>query len=409
MGLSVVVIGGGAAGFFGAIACAEAHPGTQVTLLERGSQFLAKVRISGGGRCNVTHACFDPKRLVQHYPRGGQALLGPFHRFQPRDTVDWFESRGVKLKTEPDNRMFPVTDKSQTIIDCLTSAAQAARVDCRTNAFIVSINKAVGSGFTLTLQDGAVITCDKLLLATGSNPQGHDWVRSLGHTLSPPVPSLFTFTIPDARLQGLSGLSVEKAVLTIPGTPLKQTGPLLITHWGLSGPAVLKLSAWGARILHDKDYKAELRVNWLNQTPDEIQTLLQETKLQNPKKTILAHFPFKLARRLWERFVQTVLVSSDQRWADLSKIQAARLTETLSSSAYQIQGKSPFKEEFVTCGGVPLDEVNFKTMESRLCPGLFLAGEILDIDGITGGFNFQSAWTTSHIAGQSMGETKKTA
>lgn len=405
MSLRIVVIGGGAAGFFGAIACAQTHSQHRVAILEAGRQPLAKVRISGGGRCNVTHACFEPALLVQQYPRGGKSLRGAFSQFQPQDTVAWFTAQGVRLKTEADGRMFPITDDSATIVDCLLQAARHAGITLHTGAAVQSVTQQ-GNGFTIQLKSGETLACDRLLLATGSNPQGFQIARSLGHTIEPPVPSLFTFTIADPRLQDLAGLSVPTAHLRLQAgeTRLEQTGPLLITHWGLSGPAVLKLSAWGARALHESQYRATLRINWV--APHNPETLRQELlafKAQSSRKTVVAHSPLTLPRRLWQRLVAIADIAPETRWAELSHKALNTLILELTQGSYPIQGKGAFKEEFVTCGGVSLKQVNFKTMESRCCPGLYFAGEILDIDGVTGGFNFQSAWTTGWLAGKAMG------
>ncbi len=404
--MRVIVVGGGAAGFFGAIACATAYPQTQVTLLEAGRQTLAKVRISGGGRCNVTHACFDPAALSLHYPRGGKALRGAFSRFQAQDTVAWYAQQGVKLKTEADGRMFPITDDSETIVHCLMQAARHAGIEVRTGAIVQAISRA--ENFELELKSGERLRSDRLLLATGSSPQGYQLVKSLGHTIESPVPSLFTFNIADPQLRELAGVSVDlaQAKLLLPDQkPLEQTGALLITHWGMSGPAVLKLSAWGARALHNGQYRAKLQVNWLpQQSADQVRSLLQNYKLTEAKKTIAAHPPVSLPRRLWQYLSDRVGISSETRWADLSKAAMNSLIQELMQGLYQVQGKGVFKDEFVTCGGVNLKEVDFKTMESRCCPGLHLAGEILDIDGVTGGFNFQSAWTTGWLAGQAIGK-----
>lgn len=406
---SVVVIGGGAAGFFGAITCAKAHPHTQVTLLEAGRQPLTKVLISGGGRCNVTHACFDPAGLVQNYPRGGKALIGAFSRFQAKDTVAWFTEQGVHLKTEPDGRMFPVTDSSVTIVDCLTKAAQSFGVELRTSTPVISVSQQpflTKRGFEITLKSGEILQCDRLLIATGSSPFGFKWAKELGHDIQPPVPSLFTFNVADSRLEDLAGVSLESVRLRLQlggKTQMEQTGPLLITHWGLSGPVVLKLSAWGARNLHECHYQAPLLINWLPQySPEVLRQKLLEVKSDWSKKAIATTCPFPLPRRLWQQLLKGVGIG-EQRWAQLSNKGLNHLVQELTQSQYQIQGKGVFKEEFVTCGGVSLKDVNFKTMESRCCPGLYFAGEILDIDGITGGFNFQSAWTTAWIAGQAMG------
>jgi predicted Rossmann fold flavoprotein len=403
----VVVIGGGAAGFFGAIACAEAHPETRVIILEAAHQPLTKVRISGGGRCNVTHACFDPALLVQNYPRGGKALRGAFSRFQAKDTVEWFAAHGVWLKTEADGRMFPVTDDSATVVDCLVQSARNAGVQIRTGIAVQSVTK-LDDRFHLRLKSGEVLPADRLLLATGSNPAGYVIARSLGHTLEPPVPSLFTFQINDPRLGNLAGVSVSSAHLRLQvedSPSLEQIGPVLITHWGLSGPAVLKLSAWGARLLHDHHYQASLRINWVPQiNPESLRQQVLAVRAQLAKKSIVANCPIPIPRRLWERLTATVGIAPGDRWAELSNKALNQLLQELTQGQFLIQGKGAFKEEFVACGGVRLKEVDFKTMQSRQCPGLYLAGEILDIDGVTGGFNFQSAWTTGWLAGQAIGK-----
>lgn len=396
----IVVIGGGAAGFFGAIACARAHPACSVILIEKMRQVLAKVRVSGGGRCNVTHACFDPAELVRAYPRGCKALLGPFTRWQPRDTIAWFKACGVELKTEADGRMFPISNSSETIIQCLLQEAEKAGVILRRETEVLSIER----GFTLHLKDEESLHADALLLATGSSKKGYEWAEHLGHTIVPPVPSLFTFNIKDERLEDLSGLSVPHVHLTIEGTNLKQEGPLLVTHWGLSGPAILKLSAWGARILHDLHYEAVLRVNWVpDHKPEEIKAQLQEMRTSRGKKQLWNEPLYGLPKNLWKKLLAAAAVKEDRLFAQLSNAELQALTLQLTAARFAISGKSTNKEEFVTCGGVALNEVNFQTMESKLCPGLYFAGEILDIDGITGGYNFQNAWTTAWIAGNSMG------
>ncbi|NET58944.1 MAG: NAD(P)/FAD-dependent oxidoreductase [Symploca sp. SIO2E6] len=416
--LQIVVIGGGAAGFFGAIACASAHPHTQVTLLEAGRQPLAKVRISGGGRCNVTHECFDPDLLVQAYPRGSKALRGAFSRFQPRNTVAWFESRGVPLKTEADGRMFPVTDSSQTIVDCLLQAAKEAGVQLRTSTPVKSVlytpelppdkRGKIQGKFEIGLKNGEIIECDRLLIATGSNPQGYRWAQDLGHHLESPVPSLFTFNIPDPRLQDLAGISINHVCLRLPDagkTLREQTGPLLITHWGISGPAVLKLSAWGARFLQEQRYQTPLLINWLPQyNPESLHQLLLVVKSQLARRLITNSCPIPVPKRLWRSLTANVGIGAQHRWGELSKKTLNQLVQELTQGRYLIKDKGVFKEEFVTCGGVNLKEIDFKAMASRRCPGLYFAGEILDIDGITGGFNFQSAWTTAWLAGQAMGK-----
>ncbi|MGK7924940.1 MAG: NAD(P)/FAD-dependent oxidoreductase [Spirulina sp.] len=407
--LRMIVIGGGAAGFFGAVTAARSYPDARAIVLEAGRQPLAKVRISGGGRCNVTHHCFDPVGLVKHYPRGGKALLGAFSRFQPRDAIAWFASRGVALKTEADGRIFPVSDRSETIIDCLLAEAQKQGVEVRTRSPVKSLGRSAEE-FIVTLKTGEILRADRVLVATGSNLLGYRWAKQLGHAIVTPIPSLFTFKIPDARLQDLAGISVDRVRVRLlhEGKPkLEQTGALLITHWGLSGPAILKLSAWGARILWEHRYRLSLLINWL---PDENAETLREKFLQmksaHPKGKIFNYCPVSLPKRLWQRLLASAGISPMKVWAEISKKELNRAIAELVSGRYTIQGKNAFKEEFVTCGGVSLKEVNFKTMESQKCPGLYFAGEILDIDGITGGFNFQSAWTTGWLAGVSMGKSE---
>ena len=399
----IVVVGGGAAGFFGAIAAAESGPRDRVVILEKGPRTLSKVRISGGGRCNVTHSCFDPRELSQRYPRGARALIGAFHRFGPTDTVAWFENRGVRLKTEADGRMFPVTDSSQTIIDCLTSAAEKSGVRVLTSTALSTIQKRPDGGFLLDLSNGERMDCERLLWAGGGcRPEGHPAV-ALGHSLMPPVPSLFTFQIDTPWLRDLPGISVASAQVSVPGTDLKERGPLLITHTGLSGPVVLRLSAWGARDLHGLRYEFPLRINWLPQTNrDFLFEELQARRESSGGQTILRTRWNPLPARLWESLVIQSGIMPDTKWARLSRAEALNLACLLTSTELPVRGKSTHKEEFVTCGGIPLPEVDFKTMGSRIVPGLHFAGEALDIDGITGGFNFQAAWTTGWIAGNAM-------
>jgi len=401
--MRVIVIGGGAAGFFAAITSAVKYPNSHTILLEAGKVPLTKVRISGGGRCNVTHHCFDAAQLIQYYPRGSKELRGAFSRFNPGDTIAWFNREGVQLKTEADGRMFPVTNSSETIVECLLKAAEKAKVIIKTQTPVVK----VAPGFTVVLKQGEELQCDRLLIATGSSPLGYRWAKDLGHQIEPPVPSLFTFNIRDSRLEGLSGVSVESVSLslaTVGKNRLTQTGPIVITHWGLSGPAVLKLSAWAARLLHQHNYKLSLIINWLPEYPGEsLKEELLKLKTSSAKKQVYSHCPFKLPKRLWQRLVETVNIQTERTWAELSNAQLTALCQELKQGTYNISGKGVFKEEFVTCGGVSLSEMDFKTMQSKVCPGLFFAGEVLDIDGVTGGFNFQSAWTTGWIAGQSMG------
>lgn len=405
--LQIVVIGGGAAGFFGAIACAELNPDAQITLIEAGRQPLAKVRISGGGRCNVTHACFEAENLVQNYPRGSKPLRGAFARFQAKDTVAWFANHGVQLKTEADGRMFPTTDNSETIVDCLIDAAQASGIDIWTGTVVVSVKQLLGNKFEILLKSGETKKCDRLLLATGSSLVGYKIAEEFGHQIESPVPSLFTFNVLDPKLRALAGISVNPVHLGLAvdkKTQLQQTGALLITHWGLSGPAVLKLSAWGARLLHQNRYQAELIINWLPHLhQDEVREKILAVKNEWAKRAIALHRGVDLPHRLWQYIINRIGITAGDRWAGLSNKTLNQLVQELTQGQYLVEGKGVFKEEFVTCGGVNLKEVDFKTMESKLIPGLYFAGEILDIDGVTGGFNFQSAWTTAYLAGNAMG------
>ncbi len=402
----IIIIGGGAAGFFAAITAAMTHSHASITLLEAGREFLTKVRISGGGRCNVTHHCFEPSQLVQYYPRGGKALRGAFSRFQPKDTIAWFKSRDVTLKTEADGRMFPITDDSATIANCLLETAKEYGVNLRPNSPVKSLQK-IENQFWVELKNGEILKSDRVLIATGSNPMGYRWAKELGHQVQEPVPSLFTFNIKDVRLTDLAGIAVENVRVSLVSSDqkkLEQTGPLLITHWGVSGPAILKLSAWGARLLHDQNYQMPLIINWLpNYNRETLQAILLETKQSQPRKQILNFSPVEIPKRLWQSLVTFIGLDSKIVWADLSKKALNNLLIELLQGEYLIKGKGIFKEEFVTCGGVNLSEINFKTMESKKCPGLFFAGEVLDIDGVTGGFNFQSAWTTGWLAGQAIG------
>ncbi|WP_420485318.1 NAD(P)/FAD-dependent oxidoreductase [Iningainema tapete] len=404
--LKVIVIGGGAAGFFAAISAAT-NPQASVTILEASRQPLAKVLVSGGGRCNVTHACFDPSQLVQNYPRGGKALLGAFTRFQAKDTVSWFATHGVQLKTEADGRMFPTTDSSETIVDCLMNAASSLGVELRTGTPVVSVtlrDVPPERLYQVTIKSGEILECDRLILATGSNPIGYKIARELGHTIEPTVPSLFTFNIGEEKLTKLAGISVNpvRLRLIVPGSTLEQTGPLLITHWGLSGPAVLKLSAWGARVLHSNHYQATLHINWLPELKqEEVRQKLFSVKNEWAKKPVALHRGVDLPHRLWQFILARVEITVE-RWAELSNKKLNQLLQEITQGQYLINGKGVFKEEFVTCGGVNLKEVNFKTMESKIVPNLYFAGEILDIDGVTGGFNFQSAWTSGYLAGVSI-------
>ena len=411
--LRIAIIGGGAVGIFGAITAATNNSSVEVVVFEATGEALDKVRVSGGGRCNVTHNCFDPVELVKGYPRGHKELRGAFSRFQAKDTVEWFKSRGVKLKAESDGRMFPITDDSATIVNCLLDAARQAGVRVRLNARVkevVAIGTATNPQFEIELHDGSRHRFDRVLIATGSAKQGHRFAEGLGHTIVPCVPSLFTFKVKDARINELAGVSIERVKLTLvtpDNTKFEQTGPMLITHWGLSGPAVLKLSAWGARELHDTMYHAALTANFEpDVSVDDLYAALLEFKQAHGKKRVSTDGPFDLPRRYWSRIVQYVGVGEDVTWTNLTKEAMQALISESTSAEFAVVGKGIFKEEFVTCGGVSLREVDFATMQSKVCPGLFLAGEVLDIDGITGGYNFQSAWTTGWLAGRGMGETE---
>lgn len=396
---TIAIVGGGAAGFFASIAAARANPSHRVILLEKSRQCLTKVRISGGGRCNVTHACFDPALLVKNYPRGGKALLGPFHRFQPSDTIAWFKAEGVLLKEECDGRMFPTTDDSSTIVNCLHSAVINCGVDLRLGSGVEKI-ASLDEGYLLTLSNEDTLLCDRLILATGSSPRAWEWLKTLNHKIAPPVPSLFTFNTPSSPLLALAGISMPQVCAKIAGTPLEQQGPLLITHWGFSGPAILKLSAWGARILHERQYRAELILDW---TPhinyEALKNALSHLKTCFPARLVVNEPVAELPKNLWKALVEKAGISNELRWSGMASKSLQKLIEEIKQSRFNINGKSQFKEEFVTCGGIDLAEVNFKKMESKISPHLYFAGEILDIDGVTGGFNFQNAWTTGWIAG----------
>lgn len=403
----LVVIGGGAAGYFGAITAAESAPGMRVVILEKAPTVLGKVRISGGGRCNVTHACFDPRDLVERYPRGGRSLIGPFHHWGPPDTIDWFESRGVALKTESDGRMFPVTDDSQTIVDCLETAAEQSGIRVWTRCEVTEARPAeTGAGWEVRLANGKGLRTTSLLIATGGirGGIGAEIAREAGHRIEPAAPSLFTFKIPEEpRLADLAGISVPEVVATVPGTRLRERGPLLVTHWGLSGPVVLRLSAWGARDLQARNYRFEVVIDWTGgESEGQMEEILREATRDQARATVLGRPRFGLPARLWQRLVAFAGIPADRRWSQLSREERKALGNTLVASVFAVTGKSTHKDEFVTCGGVALREVDFRTMESRLAPGLHFAGEVLDIDGITGGFNFQSAWTTGRLAGEAI-------
>jgi predicted Rossmann fold flavoprotein len=400
----IIIVGGGAAGFFSAINIVERNPKLKVAILERGKEVLSKVRVSGGGRCNVTHACFEPNELVKFYPRGEKELRGPFHQFCSGDTIEWFEKHGVELKIEEDGRMFPVSNSSQTIIDCFINASQKLGITILTGQSVQSIFNTEGlveNCWKIETQSETYLA-EKLILATGSNPKIWDMLHTFGHAIITPVPSLFTFNIKDSRIKELPGIATQVSVKVL-GTKLESTGPLLITHWGMSGPAILKLSAWGARILHDKNYQFTIEVNWLNDIDTaEAEILLKELKQEHAKKTVSKKSPLELQNRLWESLVLASGIGIETKWADLSKTHLQNLANQLTKCIFQVNGKSTFKEEFVTAGGIDLKEINFKTMESKLQPNLYFAGEIVNIDAITGGFNFQNAWTSGFIVADAI-------
>ena len=400
MNYDIIIIGGGAAGFFTAINAAEFNPDASILILERGKEVLTKVRISGGGRCNVTHAEFVPNELVLNYPRGEKELRGPFHSFMTGDTIAWFEERGIELKIEEDGRMFPVSDSSETIINCFLSEAQRLGIKILKNHSVQNITSE-NEQWVISTNNGD-FAAEKVLVATGSNPKVWKLLENLGHSMESAVPSLFTFNIKDSRIKDLPGVSTFASV-HIPGAGLESEGPLLITHWGVSGPAVLKLSAWGARALHQVNYKFPITINWLPTSNKE--TILEEIlelKLKYAKQQVSKYAQFDLPKRLWRNLVKASGIEETEIWADLNRKKIAVLSEQLTSSQFNVEGKSTFKEEFVTAGGIKLNEVNFKTFESKLKKNLFFAGEVLNIDAITGGFNFQNAWTGGYIAAKAI-------
>jgi predicted Rossmann fold flavoprotein len=396
----IIIVGGGAAGFFTAINIVEKNPKIKVAILERGKEVLSKVRISGGGRCNVTHACFEPNELVKFYPRGEKELRGPFHKFCSGDTMEWFSDHGVELKIEDDGRIFPVSNSSQTIIDCFIQATQKLGITVLTGQSVQSIFKK-DNFWKIETQNENYLT-EKLILATGSNPKIWEMLQTFGHAIVNPVPSLFTFNIKDSRIKELPGVSAEVSI-KVKDTKLSSTGPLLITHWGMSGPAILKLSAWGARILFKKNYQFTIFVNWLNDIEtDAAEKILKDLKQEHAKKAVSKKSPFEFPNRLWESLVLASGILEETKWSDLTKIQLQNLANQLTNATFQVNGKSTFKEEFVTSGGVDLKEINFKTMESKIHENLYFAGEIVDIDAITGGFNFQNAWTSGFIVANAI-------
>ncbi|CAH0995279.1 hypothetical protein EMA8858_01399 [Emticicia aquatica] len=401
----IIVVGGGAAGFFAAINTAEKKTGLRIAILERGRDVLQKVKVSGGGRCNVTHACFEPSKLVKYYPRGENELLEPFKRFNPTHTVEWFESRGVKIKKEADGRMFPVSDSSQSIIDCLLEAAQRNNIEVITNARVEHFEylKTNTSNWKLRVSGDRLLQSQKLMIATGSDNAIWNLLEKLKINIIQPVPSLFTFNIKDERLSDLMGLSVPNAIIKIQKTNFESNGSTLITHWGLSGPGILKLSSWAARDLNAANYKFGIQVNWLgNKDIEFVKAFLHNQINAQSKKNVMANAELGLPIRLWKSLCKAAQIGEFQKWAETGKKHIQRLTEQLTASTFEVNGKSTFKEEFVTAGGVDLSEIDFESYSLKKYPNLFLAGEVLNIDAITGGFNFQAAWTGGWIAAQNL-------
>ncbi|MCO5248710.1 MAG: NAD(P)/FAD-dependent oxidoreductase [Chitinophagales bacterium] len=397
---TVCIVGGGAAGFFTAVNIAENCRQVKVIILEQNKTVLNKVKISGGGRCNVTHACFEPKELVNFYPRGKKELLGAFYTFQASDTVQWFENRGVELKTESDNRIFPISNKSETIINCLIEVAKSKGVEIWNSTKVVELEKQDEKWVLLTSKDQSVIA-DIVVMTTGGSP--FIWnVLEKWHEIVEPVPSLFTFNIQHKILEDLQGVSVRNAEVSLCHHKLKTTGPLLITHWGLSGPAVLKMSAWGARLFHANNYRFEISINWTGKSKQEVMDFLQRQRRQSAGKTVMSQHLFEIPTRLWKSVVGYIGIDTSMTWGSLENYHLEKLRQILCECRLKVNGKSTFKEEFVTAGGVELKEVDFRTMESKKVENLFFAGEVLDIDALTGGFNFQAAWTTAYIAAQTI-------
>ena len=395
----IIIIGGGAAGFFAAASSAENNPGNNVTILEKGNTVLSKVKISGGGRCNVTNACTDPAELIKYYPRGGKELLSPFHKFSSGNTIEWFERHNVKLKTESDGRIFPVSDESQTIVDCLNNTVHKAGIKILNQNGVTNIQKASGEDWNISTSEKE-FHADAVIICSGSSGSVWKMLESVGHTIEPPVPSLFTFNIKDKRIMDIPGISVKNTDIKIEGTKLKSGGPLLITHWGMSGPGILKISAWGAKELHKMDYKFKLSINWLpGMNQESAKEKLITIKNNNLTRRIYSFSPFEIPLRVWERLLEYINFDKDLKWNNVSQNSISNLASELTDSCFNVSGKSTFKEEFVTCGGVRRNEIDFKNMESKLNKGLFFAGEVIDIDAVTGGFNFQAAWTTGWIAG----------
>ncbi len=405
----LIVIGGGAAGFYGAIQAADIRPGLKILILEKSAKLLSKVRISGGGRCNVTHRCFDPISLSHHYPRGEKPLRNVFKRYDAQKTVAWFASRGVDLKTEEDGRMFPVTDNSQTIIDCFMEEAIRLKIKIETGSEVIAVKSDRGA-FEVVVASEKKYLAENILVAIGGSPkaEGYRWIQDLGHTIAPPIPSLFTFNDSDKIFADLMGISVPNAEIRISTSKFSQQGPLLITHWGLSGPAVIKLSAWAAEYLHSIHYNFTAVVSWIGPFQEEtLRDILKNQKSERARQKIYSNPLFELPQRLWVRLCELSAIHEDKIWAEISLKSVNKLLENLIKRPFRIKGKTTFKEEFVTCGGVNLNELDLETMESKNIKGLFFAGEVLNIDGETGGFNFQSAWSTAFIAAMTIALDKK--
>lgn len=390
----IAIIGGGAAGFFVA-ANLRKDLACKTIIFEQASAPLQKVRISGGGRCNVSHACFDPSELVEFYPRGKKELLSVFHKFQPGDTMEWFQSRGVALKIEEDNRIFPVSNSSLSIVECLVKTADENGLEFKFSEAVQKISK-TETGFLLTTIN-AQYEVKKIIFTPGSSPKAMEMMRQLGHKIVRPVPSLFTFNIQDRRLKDLMGISFESASISIPDLKLESDGPLLITHWGLSGPGILKLSAWGAIALNELNYEFKIKLNLIQKEKEECELYLNRLKSEEAKKHIYKFNPFSFPKRFWHRILEILEIPAELTYSNLRKDQLSKIAEQLTEAVYSVKGKSTFKDEFVTAGGVDLKEINFKNMESKIVPGLFVAGEILNIDAITGGFNFQACWSEGSL------------
>ena len=396
----VLVVGGGAAGFFTAINIAQKDASLKIAILERGKDVLQKVKVSGGGRCNVTHACFDPKELTQYYPRGEKELLGPFHQFCCGDTFAWFEELGITLKIEEDGRVFPSTDSSQTIIDCFLKEVKKYNIEVLNNQAMLDFTKENDTWLVTTKSD--VFKATSLVIAAGSSPKLWKIIKSKGHNIINPVPSLFTFNIKDKRLEDIPGVVAQDVTVKVLDTNLESTGPLLITHWGLSAPSILKLSAWGARILADMKYNFNISINFINMPTSNCLTELRTLKQEMAKNLVIKYNQFEIPKRLWRKLVAAANISKTTRWADLSKNEIESFANQLTNAVFKVDGKSTFKEEFVTAGGIDLKEINFKRFESRMHENLFFAGEVLNIDAITGGFNFQNAWTGGYIIAKAI-------